>query len=81
MKLVGSHKSLYFIEMSEQEVDEIHNYVNLDDLDAEVFEGQNTLELETLVSIHAPMARLNHHNKTTFHIVDFLEAIINSKES
>jgi hypothetical protein len=64
---------LWNVALTQDEVDEIENYVDLDEADIEVWAGENTLETNTLLTIYNRLNSLTYHNKTTFELTQKLE--------
>lgn len=76
MKFVSSHQNAVYINLSEEEVDEIHNYVDLEEMEVELYEGDNCLDLDEWQQIQFELAKLNHHNHTTYDLMKDLSALI-----
>lgn len=76
MKVTSTYKTTVYVELSESEVDEIYNYVDLDEMDVELFEGENCLDVATWDEIHDALDNLEHHNQTSFALLNGLRSML-----
>lgn len=76
MKVVNQlRKNLWLIELNEQEVNEIQNYIDLDEIDVEVLEGENVLHKDTLFHLYAGLNGLKYHNNITYELLNGLKSL------
>lgn len=76
-------KNLYLVQLTQKEVDEVESYANLEEIGAEIWEGENTLERNTLWFIYSNINRLNHYTPVLLNLKNKLKnhLIGNSEEN
>lgn len=76
MEYINKHNDLVYVNFTEEEVDEIYNYIDLESMDLEVFENGNCLTLDQLDIFLDRLTYLPYHSKASYKLYEELEELL-----
>jgi hypothetical protein len=76
LEILERVKDLVYVNLSESEVDVIYDYVDLDGLEVEIWEGENCLSIKTLNSFRNRLSLLSYHTKTSLDLLNSLNELL-----